>query len=61
MCTIGICALWEDTLIEDPVYLFPQLYDLEAVGEKKSGVAAFARVYINSKYIPKEDGDDGGV
>ena len=35
---------WEFQKISVVLYPFPHIYDLDAIGEKKSGVAAFARV-----------------
>ena len=34
---------WEFQKISVVLYPFPHIYDLDAIGEKKSGVAAFAR------------------
>ena len=42
---------WEFQKISVVLYPFPHIYDLDAVGEKKSGVAAFARVYVKERSV----------
>ena len=48
---ISMIKEWEFQKISVVLYPFPHIYDLDAVGEKKSGVAAFARVFLTYKFM----------